>query len=273
VVITSCRAWFDGHAVIACRQGGTSVQLSVPNDAKPGATSVQWGLSYTYDDPDGPVRGHQNGTLLFTVPSPSPSPSPMTPTFAVDFSRNPMLPGEVVTVTFSSPDAGVVITACSARFSNRAAVDCQPGETSLRLPVPNDAAAGVNPVNWTLSYKERTAGAARNAVGKLSLTVLAPTPTPSPDPASHSRTLDIGLLVIALFVVVGTALAFLKRRPHGRAGGRSDPVPAGQSVRAAAHAGPQLRVTVRDSAPGRSRFVRFDHHSPAAISEIKEVHR
>jgi hypothetical protein len=277
VVITSCSAGFDGRAAVACPPGGTSVQLSVPNDAKPGSTSVRWSLSYTYDDPDGPVRGDQNGTLPFTVPPPSPSPSPSRslsptqPTFSVDLSRSTALPGEVVTVTFSSRDRGVVITACSARFSDRAAVACRRGETSVRLLVPNDAPAGANSVNWTLSYKERTAGAGRNAVGRLSLTVLAP--TPSPDPASHSRTLEVGLLVVALFVVLGTALTFLRRRSRGQTGGRPDPVQAGQSVRAAAHAGPEPRVTIRDSEPGRSRFVRFDRHSPAAISEIEEVRR
>jgi hypothetical protein len=79
----------------------------------------------------------------------------------VELSRNTALPGEVVTVTFSSRDRGVVITSCNARFSDRAAVACRPGETSVRLPVPNDAPAGANSVNWTLSYKEGTAGAAR----------------------------------------------------------------------------------------------------------------
>jgi hypothetical protein len=85
VIITSCSAWFDGSPAVDCPPGGTSVQLSVPNDVKPGATLIQWGLSYSYDDPDGTVRGTQGGTLPFTVLAP--------PTFSVALSE--VVPGVV----------------------------------------------------------------------------------------------------------------------------------------------------------------------------------
>jgi hypothetical protein len=188
-------------------------------------------------------------------------------------SRNSALPGDGVTVSFSSPNTTVAITGCTARFNAAETVDCQQtgDHWAAQLSVPNNATAGTGSVRWMISY-QRAAGSSGDALGVLSLTVLAPNPTPPPTPNPHSNPLGIWLIIGGLLAVVGIVLAFFLRS-FLRRGRHTLHPPASQLVGAVAHAGPELQVTIRQSEPRRDRLIRFVSHRPAPVSEIEEVRR
>jgi hypothetical protein len=177
VAIAGCNARFPAEKSVDCQQSGGdwSARLTVPGNAKPGATSIPWDLRYVVNHADGQVTGDTSGRLAFTVLSPPP---PEEPRFSVSARPKSAGPNAAVTVSFTSLDAGVAIAGCTARFAGRRSVDCQQsaGGWSARLTVPGVAKPGRTSIQWALSYTLTSQGK-RDARGSLPFTVLSrPTP-------------------------------------------------------------------------------------------------
>lgn len=156
VSITSCQAQLDGEVHSDCREsaGQWSVHFTVPTDASPGATQVDWGLGFRSQsrslvlDTTSDAHGYTKGTLPFTV-------LPAKAGFTVEVSPRSARPQQHVTVSFTPTDASNSITSCQVRLDDATYNECNAtdGRRSVRFTVPLGTAPGARTLEWELGYQ------------------------------------------------------------------------------------------------------------------------
>jgi hypothetical protein len=276
VEITDCLVAFVGGKDFLCERSGRgwSARLVVPRNTPAGTLPLRWGIA-SRRTADG-TPGADNGILELGI---LPSREVPEPRFSVTAAPTTVSPEKAVTVSFSSPDNDVDITACSAGLGNDTQAGCQPSDQgwSVRLTVPRDAQRGLTEVQWRLSYLRKNGGRLGDRVGRLALAVLAlqPQPAPSSTPARAEpspRNFDIRQLLLRLGLIVALAAVgigvHLVRRPRkgvprpkpitGDAGEPPSPVP---HVSVVSHPGrnPGIRTEESEQEP---RHVRLAVHTP-----------
>jgi hypothetical protein len=107
------------------------------------------------------------------------------PQFSVSAQPQEAVPDAPVTVSFSSPDPGIVVSGCAASFQGGQAVRCaQSADTWIAvLTVPTNATEGPTFIEWGLGYEIVSDGVVTgkgDAQGRLTFTVLPPSRPPAP---------------------------------------------------------------------------------------------
>jgi hypothetical protein len=247
-IIDSCSAQFSEGPSTACALSGTepSVELTVPENAMAGATSINWYASYRSKDP-----------IEIITPE----------------CCTPEIPPE------TSPDSGLKVNSLHNATGNEEssgegeAGDAQGTITFTVLPGNGTESGEENPppggntATDTPANPEQTPAQAPGA---------NPTAQPNFVPRSGNGPLLIGIpLLIGVLIAAGIIAARIARRaragstPQGR--GRPKRPQTHPRVRAVPHLDPDIEVTTQQHPKSRTHVVRLQPRNGTAAVDVQEV--
>jgi hypothetical protein len=254
-IIDRCSAQFPEGSPPVCALSGTepSVELTVPENARTGATAITWYASYRSKNP----------VETITPECCTPAPECCTP-------ESPQEPG---------PEGGVKVNSLESAVGDEGAGD-EGGGGDAQGTIIFTVLAG----NTTPSGGENPPPGGNTATDTPSspgeAPAQAPGATPAAQPSLVSRSgkapLVIGVpLLIGVLAAAGLIAARIARR--ARAGstsqgrGRSKRPQARQRVRAVPHLDPDIQVTTQQHPKSRMHVVRLEPRGGTAVVDVQEV--